>query len=221
MQRNPRLSGLSGSPRTPTSLPSSTSASIPQSVGWQFIGHIVRTVRNDAMPAKDTGYRTQRSPAGEARRQSAYPIPSAGAEELRRDEDGQEDEHSERRKPVPHSPPAEWDQPVDDAAAVEWRNRQQIEQGHRQVDDGEADEQGLGCRMQRQGENAVRQSQCRPAQHGQDQVGYGSRCRGEQETRPHGDVGPEPRGIDWHWLRPAKGSPEEGQENGAHQIEMG
>src|SRR6266478_1831308 len=111
MQRNPRLSGLSGSPRTPTSLPSSTSASIPQSVGWQFIGHIVRTVRNDAMPAKDTGYRTQRSPAGEARRQSAHPIPSAGAEEL--------------------------------------------EQGHRQVDDGEADEQGLGCRMQRQGGNAL------------------------------------------------------------------
>src|SRR5467141_3603272 len=79
---------------------------------------------------------TQRSAAGEARRQRAHPIPSAGAEELRRDEDGQEDEHSERRKPVPHSPPAERDQPVDDAAAVEWRNRQQLEQGHRQVDDG-------------------------------------------------------------------------------------
>src|SRR5437899_1967192 len=44
-QRNPWLSGLSGSPRTPTSRPSSTSTSIPQRVGWQFIGHIVRTVR--------------------------------------------------------------------------------------------------------------------------------------------------------------------------------
>ena len=43
--RNPRLSGLSGSPRTPRSRPSSTVASIPQSVGWQFMGHIVRIVR--------------------------------------------------------------------------------------------------------------------------------------------------------------------------------
>src|SRR5690606_37541421 len=44
MQRKPRLSGLASSPLTPTSLPSRTSASIPQRVGWQFIGHIVRTV---------------------------------------------------------------------------------------------------------------------------------------------------------------------------------
>lgn len=43
-QRKPRLSGLPGSPFTETSLPSSTSTSMPQSVGWQFIGHIVRIV---------------------------------------------------------------------------------------------------------------------------------------------------------------------------------
>src|SRR5262245_17158116 len=43
MQRKPWLSGLSGSPRTPTRRPSSTSASMPQRVGWQFIGHMVRT----------------------------------------------------------------------------------------------------------------------------------------------------------------------------------
>jgi len=41
----------------PDGLPSSTSASIPQSVGWQFIGHIVRTVRNDAMAAENSGCR--------------------------------------------------------------------------------------------------------------------------------------------------------------------
>src|SRR5437899_1609202 len=44
-QRKPRLSGLSGSPVTRVTRPSSTSTSIPHSVGWQFIGHIVRTVR--------------------------------------------------------------------------------------------------------------------------------------------------------------------------------
>src|SRR5262249_48547572 len=42
-QRNPWLSGLSGSPLTDSTRPSSISTSIPQSVGWQFIGHIVRT----------------------------------------------------------------------------------------------------------------------------------------------------------------------------------
>src|SRR5215813_11342353 len=42
-QRNPWLSGLSGSPFTDSTRPSSISTSIPQSVGWQFIGHIVRT----------------------------------------------------------------------------------------------------------------------------------------------------------------------------------
>src|SRR5438093_6136084 len=42
-QRNPWLSGLSGSPLTDRTRPSSISTSIPQSVGWQFIGHIVRT----------------------------------------------------------------------------------------------------------------------------------------------------------------------------------
>src|SRR5262245_51194400 len=41
-QRNPWLSGLSGSPLTDSRRPSSISTSIPQSVGWQFIGHIVR-----------------------------------------------------------------------------------------------------------------------------------------------------------------------------------
>src|SRR5437763_1406262 len=40
--RNPRLSGLSGSPLTRTTRSSTTSTSIPHSVGWQFIGHIVR-----------------------------------------------------------------------------------------------------------------------------------------------------------------------------------
>src|SRR5262249_55799992 len=44
MQRKPWLSGFSGSPRTPRSSRSSTSTSIPQRVGWQFIGHIVRMV---------------------------------------------------------------------------------------------------------------------------------------------------------------------------------
>ena len=44
MQRKPRLSGLSGSPRTLVTFPFSTSTSMPQSVGWQFIGHIVREV---------------------------------------------------------------------------------------------------------------------------------------------------------------------------------
>src|SRR2546426_9176374 len=48
MQRNPRLSGLSGSPRTASSRPwSDTSTSMPQKVGWQFMGHMVRTVRVD------------------------------------------------------------------------------------------------------------------------------------------------------------------------------
>ena len=42
MQRKPRLSGLSGSPLTLTRCPSSTSTRMPHSVGWQFIGHIVR-----------------------------------------------------------------------------------------------------------------------------------------------------------------------------------
>src|SRR5512132_142062 len=44
MQRKPRLSGLSGSPLTRSSRPSDTSTSIPQKVGWQFMGHMVRTV---------------------------------------------------------------------------------------------------------------------------------------------------------------------------------
>src|SRR6266853_2861070 len=44
MQRNPWLSGLASSPETLTSLPSLTSASMPHSVGWQLIGHIVRTI---------------------------------------------------------------------------------------------------------------------------------------------------------------------------------
>src|SRR5207247_515274 len=48
-QRNPWLSGLSGSPRTPTRRPSSRSTSMPQRVGWQFIGHMVRTVRRPAV----------------------------------------------------------------------------------------------------------------------------------------------------------------------------
>ena len=43
-QRNPWLSGFSLSPITRRSRPSSTSTSIPHSVGWQFIGHIVRTM---------------------------------------------------------------------------------------------------------------------------------------------------------------------------------
>src|SRR2546428_12826701 len=55
MQRKPRLSGLSGSPRTLATRPSSMSTSIPHSVGWQFIGHIVRTVRSAAMAPEDTG----------------------------------------------------------------------------------------------------------------------------------------------------------------------
>src|SRR5438034_4255690 len=42
MQRKPRLSGLSGSPLTLTRRPSSTSTRMPHSVGWHFIGHIVR-----------------------------------------------------------------------------------------------------------------------------------------------------------------------------------
>src|ERR1700730_15541662 len=54
MQRKPRLSGLSGAPRTPASRPSWTATSIPQSVGWQFIGHIVRTVRRAAIRPKTT-----------------------------------------------------------------------------------------------------------------------------------------------------------------------
>src|ERR1700675_3866235 len=45
MQRKPRLSGLSWSPLTPSSRPfSDTSTSIPQKVGWQFMGHMVRAV---------------------------------------------------------------------------------------------------------------------------------------------------------------------------------
>ena len=49
-QRKPRLSGLSGSPSTRRARPSApTSTSIPQYVGWQFIGHIVRT-RSGGMP---------------------------------------------------------------------------------------------------------------------------------------------------------------------------
>src|SRR4051794_23743403 len=42
--RNPRLSGFSGSPLTLLTRPSSTVTTIPQKVGWQFIGHIVLTV---------------------------------------------------------------------------------------------------------------------------------------------------------------------------------
>jgi len=45
MHRKPRLSGLAGSPRTASSASLRTSASMPHRVGWQFIGHIVRTVR--------------------------------------------------------------------------------------------------------------------------------------------------------------------------------
>src|SRR5438309_361819 len=45
MQRKPRLSGFSLSPRTETTRSSSTSTTMPQKVGLQFIGHIVRTVR--------------------------------------------------------------------------------------------------------------------------------------------------------------------------------
>src|SRR5499425_761867 len=46
MQRKPRLSGFSGSPVTVSTRPSAdTSTSMPQNVGWQFMGHIVRTVR--------------------------------------------------------------------------------------------------------------------------------------------------------------------------------
>ena len=45
-QRKPWLSGLSGSPFTETRRSPSTSTSMPHSVGWQFIGHMVRTTRS-------------------------------------------------------------------------------------------------------------------------------------------------------------------------------
>src|SRR6266508_597533 len=45
MQRKPRLSGFSSSPWTLRTRSSWISTSIPQYVGWQFIGHMVRTRR--------------------------------------------------------------------------------------------------------------------------------------------------------------------------------
>src|SRR3954452_18492025 len=42
--RNPRLSGFSGSPLTLLTRPSSSVTTIPQKVGWQFIGHMVLIV---------------------------------------------------------------------------------------------------------------------------------------------------------------------------------
>ena len=72
-QRKPRLSGLSGSPATSTSRPSSTSTSIPQRVGWQFIGHMVRMVAMCGCP----GLRLRR-PLHPARRRAE------GLVELRR-----------------------------------------------------------------------------------------------------------------------------------------
>src|SRR3989442_12986451 len=51
MHRNPWLSGLSRSPVTPTTRPCSTSTSMPQSVGGQFIGHMVRITRRADMIA--------------------------------------------------------------------------------------------------------------------------------------------------------------------------
>jgi hypothetical protein len=49
MHKKPRLSGLAGSPRTESSVSPRTSARIPHNVGWQFIGHMVRTVRTPGM----------------------------------------------------------------------------------------------------------------------------------------------------------------------------
>ena len=50
IHKNPWLSGLSASPSMPTSSPFSTVAFIPHSVGWQFIGHMVRmTLGDDSM----------------------------------------------------------------------------------------------------------------------------------------------------------------------------
>src|SRR5437867_4067593 len=45
MQRKPRLSGFSSSPRMLSTRSSWISTSIPQYVGWQFMGHMVRTRR--------------------------------------------------------------------------------------------------------------------------------------------------------------------------------
>ena len=45
MQRKPRLSGFSSSPRMLRTRSSWISTSIPQYVGWQFMGHMVRTRR--------------------------------------------------------------------------------------------------------------------------------------------------------------------------------
>ena len=49
-QRKPRLSGFSLSPLISTSRSPATVTCIPQNVGWQFMGHMVRTVRDSSVP---------------------------------------------------------------------------------------------------------------------------------------------------------------------------